>query len=275
MGPCCRKPVSPGSMRIPMSAVLSSIDRIAPTRRPSEWAIGYHRWSNLLFVHWRVPASELAPLVPPQLTIDTFDGTAWIALVPFTLTGVRPWWSPPVWGISSFHETNVRTYVHHEGRDPGVWFFSLDASSSLAVRAARWKWRLPYYRASMSLKRFGTRVSYSSRRLWPGISGPGAEVEAEIGELIDNPESGLPAGRAAPGTLEHFLCERYILYSAGAGGALYQGYVHHSPYPLRECRVTCLRESLVQAAGVKVSSAPEHTVFSDHVSVEVFRLRPV
>jgi len=250
------------------------IDRIAPTRRPNEQAIGYHVWSQLLFVHWRVPAAELAPLVPPQLTIDTFDGTAWVGLVPFTLSGVRPWWFPPRCALS-FHETNVRTYVHRRGSDPGVWFFSLDASSSSAVRVARWRWRLPYYRAVMELESIDNRVRYRSRRLWPGTAGPGAEADVETGDLIRSGEGNLPAGRAAPGTLEHFLCERYLLYSRGRGGTLCRGQVHHAPYPLRHCRVVALHDTLVRAAGIELRSEPAHALFADRVSVEVFRLRRV
>src|SRR5262245_7056955 len=111
-------------------------DRIAATTRPTERPIGYHRWTNLLFLHWPIDVASLTHLIPSRLSVDTFDGTAWVGLVPFQLCGVRPWWSPPVPGVSSFIETNVRTYVHLDGCAPGVWFFSLDASSSLAVRLA-------------------------------------------------------------------------------------------------------------------------------------------
>src|SRR6476646_1279096 len=104
-------------------------------------------WHHLLFLHWEIPPQELQALVPPELTIDTFDGIAYVGLVPFTLTGVRPVGVPPLPWVSSFHEINVRTYVHREGRDPGVWFFSLDASSALAVAAARAAYKLPYFNA--------------------------------------------------------------------------------------------------------------------------------
>src|ERR1043166_4627473 len=115
----------------------SQIDRIAPTREPDAPVVMHQDWHHLLFLHWEVPPQELQPLVAPELTIDTFDGQASLGLVPFTLSGVRPVLTPPLPWISSFHEINVRTYVHHSGRDPGVWFFSLDASSAIAVAAAR------------------------------------------------------------------------------------------------------------------------------------------
>ncbi len=258
-----------------MHVAHENIDRIGPTRRPAQPVAGYHKWWDLLFIHWRVPADVLRPLLPKRLTIDTFQGSAWVGLVPFRMTGVRPWWSPPLPGVSAFAETNVRTYVHFEGRDPGVWFFSLDAASSLAVKVARRRWMLNYYRARMRVEREGTRVRYHSRRLWPGPAGAGGNVEAEIGPLI-RPRSGeLPPGSAEPGSLEHFLVERYILYAQGKDGRLYSGRVHHTPYPLREARLIKLEETLVAAAGIAIAHPPEHVLFSDGVSVEIFKLKGV
>ena len=92
---------------------------------------------------------DLQRMIPPELTIDTFEGKAYVGLVPFTLTGVRPVMAPPLPWISTFHEVNVRTYVHLAGRDPGVWFFSLDASSNIAVAAARAAYKLPYFHSQI------------------------------------------------------------------------------------------------------------------------------
>ena len=110
-----------------------AIDRIRPTWQPHRRSVMRQSWRDLLFVHWPIQPEELRPLVPSQLDIDLFEGTAYIGLVPFTMTGVRPVGVPPVRGFSSFHETNVRTYVHRNGLDPGVWFFSLDAANWPAV----------------------------------------------------------------------------------------------------------------------------------------------
>ena len=131
----------------------STIDRIGPTREPPRWPVMRQKWRELLFVHWPVRPEELRPLVPPQLDLDLFDGMAYIGLVPFTMTGVRPVGLPPVRGLSSFHETNVRTYVHRARSDPGVWFFSLDAANRIAVSLARTLYHLPYYHARMFLER--------------------------------------------------------------------------------------------------------------------------
>lgn len=143
------------------------IDRIAPTRQPDGSPVGYQSWRDLAFIHWRVPIEEIQALLPDPLMVDTFDGSAWVGLVPFAMRKVRPWWSPSVSGISNFLETNVRTYVHKDGRDPGVWFFSLEASQSLAVRLARKFWNLPYYYAGMSLNKNANQIHYQSNRYWP------------------------------------------------------------------------------------------------------------
>lgn len=251
------------------------IDRISPTHRPPGRATGYHLWSNLLFVHWQVPADLIRPLIPPQLTLDTWNGMAWVGLVPFDMSGIRPWWSPAIPGISHFLETNVRTYVHYRGRDPGVWFFSLDASRSLPVRLARWRWHLPYFRSNMHLVRRKQEIEYQSSRLWPPPAEAGCRITAEIGSLlgIDEPERQRPAGQALPGTLEHFLIERYILYAANAEGDLYSGRVYHTPYPVREARITALEQTLLNAAGIAPPAPPCHIAFSDGVSVEIFPLQ--
>jgi uncharacterized protein YqjF (DUF2071 family) len=270
-------------LAVPQVSTARPIDRISPNVRPAGRPIGYHRWTNLLFVHWRVPAAVVRPLLPTDLTLDTWEDDAWVGLVPFRMSRVRPWWSPPVPGISYFCETNVRTYVHFRGRDPGVWFFSLEASNALAVRLARWRWHLPYFRARMSVERTNDSVEYKSRRLWPGLPGPGCTIRAEIGRPLRHgaggpPSSGgrlPPAGRALPGSLEHFLIERYILYAQSDRGRLLSARVHHSPYPIREARLEELDDSLLAAAGLETTSAPRHTAFSDGVDVEIFPLLPV
>lgn len=260
-----------------MTAISDAIDRIRPTMRPPGSAIGHHRWTNLLFLHWRLPARQIERLLPAELTLDTWEGDAWVGLVPFHMSRVRPWWFPPVPWVSSFCETNVRTYVHFRGRDPGVWFFSLDASGSLAVRVARWRWHLPYYRSRMKLRRQADRVHYASRRLWPDPAGAACQVEARLGAALgaETPARSLPPGRALPGTLEHFLVERYLLYAQPAPCRLVRGQVHHHPYQLRAATLERCQESLLAAAGIESSSPPCHAIFCDGVDVDVYPLSDV
>ncbi|MDY7232780.1 YqjF family protein [Hyalangium rubrum] len=239
-----------------------TLDRISPTRRPAGRTVMYQRWRTLLFLHWEVPAEALARLLPPGLTLDTYEGRAFVGLVPFTMRGVRPAGLPPFPPLSNFHETNVRTYVHREGKDPGVWFFSLEAANSIAVRLARAWFKLPYHFARMQLDREGEWISYRSERLWP------APVPARCAVRC------LPKGEATastPGTLQHFLVERYFLYTAH-GGALWRGQVHHPPYQVRGAEVEGLDETLLEAAGIQRPASTPLAHFSDGVDVDVFRL---
>ena len=251
-----------------------TIDRITATRRPSGSPVMKQTWSHLLFLHWRVPASALRPLVPAGLEVDTFEDHGWIGLVPFTVSGARPCFLPPVPFLSSFHEVNVRTYVHRHGHDPGVWFFSLDASNSIVVEAAKRLYRLPYKYAAIDFRLQPAeetpqpggrpmRIDFSSRR----IEGNPPDLEVRYG-AGDFPRA------AEPGTLEHFLVERYILYAADGAG-LYSARVHHAPYPLQAGVVDGLRESLVAAAGVQRPESEPLAHYASGVDVDIWRLQDV
>lgn len=250
-----------------MKVLVPEIDRLAPTRRPDERPVMYQSWRHLLFLHWALPPEVMAPLLPPGLTLDTFDGKAWVGLVPFTMRGVRPRGLPAVGFLSDFHETNVRTYVHFQGKDPGVWFFSLEAANAIAVRLARAWFKLPYHYARMELTtgREGEPLSYRSERRWPGPTPATCSVRCT------------PRGSSAPsspGTLQHFLVERYFLYST-ANGSLHRGQVHHPPYQVRGADVEGLDESLLAVAGIVRPAEPPLALFSEGVDVDVFRLRRV
>ena len=178
-------------------------------------------WESLVFNHWRVSAEALRPHIPDELEIEEFDGSAWVGVVPFRITGLRARGMVPVPGVSSFLELNVRTYVRADDGKPGVWFFSLDATSRLAVRAARRTYRLPYFDARMTLD---------------DDSG-GIEVECARRGVNDSVFSGVFRPTGEPGTppvgsLEWFLAERYCLYAEG-DGALYRAEIHHLPWVLR------------------------------------------
>jgi len=253
-------------VRCGLSAVSDSIDRIAPTRRPAGRVVQRPSWHDLTFLHWRMPVSVVRPLVPAALEVDTFEGDAFIGLVAFTMTNVRPWWAPPVPGINNFHETNVRTYVHRGGRDPGVWFFSLDAASRLAAWAARAMWHLPYHHARMTLDKRDAEVRYASERLRPPpLPGTCRVTSRPLG----------PAAPAAAGSLEHFLAERYLLYAASPDGGLRCGAVHHAPYPLQRAEISECDETLIAAAGITRPPVPPLAHFASRVDVEIFALARV
>jgi len=239
-----------------------AIDRILPTQRPNGRVVQRPAWHDLTFLHWRVPVSALRPLVPEALEIDTFDGDAFVSIIPFTMTNVRPLWVPRFPGISNFHETNVRTYVHHQGKDPGVWFFSLDAAAWLPAAVARTLWHLPYHHARMTLEKGEDGVRYTSERLSP--------PSMPVCNLTCLPL--LTPAAAVPGSLEHFLAERYFLFADAGKGTLYRGQVHHTPYPLQTARVTGLKETLLAAAGIERPGEPPLAHYASRVDVEIFAL---
>ena len=248
---------------------IGTIDRLALRVRPAGRLAGYQTWTDLLFIHWRVPAEALRPLLPAGVEIDQFDGSAWVGLLPFHMSGVRPRWFPALPGVSEFHETNVRTYVVCRG-EPGVWFFSLDAANSLAVRVARWRWRLNYFRAEMTIAHQGDTREYRSRRLWPASLPANVDVAAEVGDWLPG---GGPQGEAVPGTLEFFLAERYLLFTELSPGRIARGQVHHRPYPLKRAKLMRCHQTLLSAAGIPVTDPPVHALFSPGVEVEIFPLR--
>lgn len=180
-------------------------------------------WHDLLFAHWPVPCDALRRLVPAALVLDTYDGTAWIGVVPFRMSGIRLRRLPPLPWLSAFPELNVRTYATRGGK-PGVFFFSLDAANPLAVAVARRWYHLPYMRARMSATTEADGVRYASRRTHHGA--PQAELRARYRPMG-------PVTRAAPGTLEHWLTERYCLYALDRHGTVYRGEIHHEPWPLQ------------------------------------------
>ncbi|CAN5694477.1 DUF2071 domain-containing protein [soil metagenome] len=204
------------------------------------------RWTDLAFLHWPVPAALLRPLVPAELELDTFEGDAWLGIVPFRMEGTRARPAPPIPTATNFPELNVRTYVRagrRGGGRAGVWFFSLDAASRLAVLGARLSVNLPYFRAAMNMTGdLEEGVHFTSRR--HGDRG---------GEQADFRGSYRARGavfETAPGSLEHWLTERYCLFGRFRSGAVYFMDVHHLPWPLREGRVDLELNSMAEAAGI-------------------------
>lgn len=205
------------------------------------WAMAMS-WHELLFAHWPVAASDVRRLLPDGLEVDTFDGSAWIGVVPFGMSGVRLRGTPALPGVSTFAEVNVRTYVRAGGK-PGVWFFSLDAASAMMVRLARAWFHLPYFHARMRLVLQAGAVRYSSSRIQP--RSPEAGLEARY-----RPRGGVERARA--GSLEHFLVERYCLYSTDARGRVRRGEIHHPPWPLQAAEAELGTNTLAAAAGLRL-----------------------
>lgn len=197
-------------------------------------------WHDLLFAHWPVARDRLRAKVPPGLELDLFDNQAWIGVVPFRMTNVAPRGIPAIPWISAFAEVNVRTYVTAGGR-PGVYFFSLDAASALAVAAARSLLNLPYYTAEMDVRDDGSgQIHYSSRR----------KAGAEAAELVATYRpSGLPY-EARPGTLDYFLTERYCLYNVDHRFRAYRLDIHHPPWTLQQAEATIELNTMTDAAGI-------------------------
>jgi uncharacterized protein len=250
--------------------VIADADRESLRSRPSGRPVMYQRWQQLLFLHWEISADDLQRLLPSALTLDLFEGRAFVGLVPFTMRGVRPAGLPSVRGLSHFHETNVRTYVHFRGQKPGVWFFSLDAANVVGAALGRRWFSLPYFYARMSLgvaESAGVRrLSYASKRLYPGLRPATTRIEAEVRLAVEP---------AQVGTLEYFLAERYLLYSVSRRGDLFQGMVHHTPYPLQVAEVRSLDESVLQAVGIERPDTSPLAHYASGVDVEVFGLERV
>lgn len=243
-----------------------TIDRISPALEPDQPVLMHQNWHHLLFLHWEIPRAELQAIVPGGLTIDTFEGKAYVGLIPFTITGVRPVLLPAVPGLSDFHEVNVRTYVHRNGKDPGVWFFSLDASSPVAVAAARAAYKLPYFLSKIDFSASKDplpRIAFRAHR--DDSRGPSpAHLH------IDYAPSDGRVAPAAAGTLEHFLIERYILYAEDDGHQLYRTRVHHQPYLVQKAEVGSIDETLVWAAGMRRSDAAPIRHYAREVNVKVY-----
>jgi uncharacterized protein YqjF (DUF2071 family) len=203
-------------------------------------------WERLLFAHWPVEEAVLRRLVPAQLPIDSFDDTAWIGIVPFEVRALRLHGLPPLPIGSRFPELNVRTYVTLDGR-PGVYFFSLDAASAFAVIAARRTYRLPYFHAQMMVKRRQQAVSYRSHRV---------DRDARPAELaLTYSPLGEPFN-AAPGTLEHFLIERYCLYTLDHRQRVRRADIHHPPWLLRAATAEFRRNTMTASLSIPTPVTP-------------------
>jgi uncharacterized protein YqjF (DUF2071 family) len=222
-------------------------------------------WHDLCFLHWRVDASVLAPLLPTGLDLETFDGSAWLGVVPFHMTDVSPRGLPRVRRLADFAELNVRTYVTAGGK-PGVWFFSLDATQPLAVRMARAFFHLAYVDARIESRRSGDVVRYTSVRTHLG---------AGVAELDVRYRPTGPATESPPGTLEHFLTERYCLYAASRRGQVLRQEIDHDPWPLQPAEAEVARCTMTRPLGIDLGDEPPLAHFAERLDVVAWLPRRV
>lgn len=235
-----------------------------PWPPPAEpWSVAM-TWHDLLFAHWPVPIRELRPLVPAGLAVDAFDGEAWVGVVPFHMTGVRPRWLPEIPGISAFPELNVRTYVVVDDK-PGVYFFSLDAGSLSAALMARAWFRLPYFHARMSSEWVGGGVRYASRRL----------ARPRPAELVVRYRPIGDPFRSGAGSLAHWLTERYCLYTADRRGRLCRADILHEPWLLCQAEAEIRRNSMASARGIALPDIAPVLHFAAHQEVVAWTLERV
>ncbi len=243
--------------------ILASTDH-RPWPLPSgQWSLRM-RWTDLLFAHWPVPAKEIARLLPDRLTLDTWEGSAWVGIVPFRMEGVQLRGLPLIPGTHFFAEANVRTYVREpKSGQSGVYFFSLDASNPLAVLAARGWYHLPYYFARMSIERedgtHGGYWRYRSKRLFSPLP-----AELRVRYRGAGQERRLPPSRT--GTIEHFLTERYALFTHSKT-RLIRSDIHHRQWTLEPAEAQFEAVTLAAAQGIDLPLTPPILHFSQLLEV--------
>lgn len=223
-----------------------------PPKRP--W-LGRQSWQQLLLAHWAVPAAQVQALLPATITVDTSGGSAWVSVVAYRMAHVRLRGMPEALS-SQFPQLNLRTYVTVNGR-PGIYFFSLDAGSLLAVKTGGWVTGLPYHWAQMCMTTDGDTTQFSSRR---GSGGPAVNLRYSAGRPLTDPTP-----------LDRWLTERYVFYASRADGRVSMGAVCHGPWPLATGTVSFTQNTLGEAFGLDLSGAPDHVQCSTGVDVLFWR----
>jgi uncharacterized protein YqjF (DUF2071 family) len=230
--------------------------------RDSHWIMVQH-WHDLLFAHWPVPPEMVLPLLPAGLPLDTFGGQAWVGVVVFRLSGIRLRGLPPFPPVSSFNEINVRTYVAPPGR-PGVYFLSMDADNPLAMAIARPWFRLPYTRAAISMESTGGAVSFTGHRIEPGV--PDTVFDVSYGPCSAPYE-------ARPGSLDHWLTERYSYYTPGHTGKLYRCDIYHPQWPLQQAWARVRENTMLDWLGISVQEGTALLHYARHMRALIWPLR--
>jgi uncharacterized protein YqjF (DUF2071 family) len=261
MSPEAASPAPPAPIA---GATPTLAQRCELQQRPAGRSVGRQRWNHLLFTHWKVDPAAVQASLPRGLYVDTFGGDAYLGIVPFAMERVRPAWLPPLPWVSWFLELNVRTYVHDAAGNPGVWFYSLDCERALAVAIARRFFHLPYFHARMDAAFRDRTIEYQCQR------------HAETAGMCRYAWTpGAAAAAVAPGSLEFFLVERYLLFAADAAGQLYAGRVHHAPYRIATPSVSVCSIEPARLAGFRLDGEPVSLLSALPVDVSIFPLRPV
>ena len=224
------------------------------------------RWHDLLFMHYPIQPGLIRHLIPQDLQIDSFDGSAWIGIVPFRMTGVAPRFVPSIPPISNFPELNVRTYVTVDGK-PGVWFFCLEATKKLAVRIARKFFYLPYMDAMIKFQDHGIDqgkwIEYDSRRTHRNETPAVLRMRYRpIGDKFE----------AVSGSLEHFLTARYCLYSADPRGRVYRGEIDHPPWQLQSAEAIVEANTMTDWLGIEIPNVDPLLHFSRYTNVRAWTI---
>ncbi|MBK1878279.1 YqjF family protein [Pelagicoccus mobilis] len=223
-----------------------------PWQIPNGPWVMQQEWLDLLFIHWEIAPADLRPYIPEGLEIDTYDGKAWLGVVPFSMREVAPRGCPKPSALCDFPEINIRTYVIKDGK-PGVWFFSLDVPHRLPVWIARSFFHLPYFRAEMQVEQHGDRTYYRST----------------YGErTFSATYRGLAPVTPERGSFEDWATERYCLYSQNKSGQLFRGEVQHPRWSVQTAEYEIQENTMLDA--FPIGQMHPSVLFSKHIPVTVW-----
>ena len=230
--------------------------------RPSGQPLMHQNWGKLLFMHWPVEAAILRPLIPSPLQLETFDGKAWIGIVPFTMWDIRavPPYVPRIPFLNAMHELNVRTYVSFDG-EPGVWFLSLDCNNAAAVFGARTSYFLPYFNASINLQQSDHVIDYNLTR-----------KDHPVASFSSRWTIGNSIPKTTPGSLPFFLTERYCLYSRRKS-YVYRSRIFHQQWQLKTASVEILSSTMIESHGLPSPLGEPLLHYAEEISVDIWRLK--
>lgn len=249
---------------LPANEILA-IQAHRPWQLPQRPWVMAQSWQKLLFAHWMLPAEQVRAMIPSSLELDTWNGMAYIGVVPFLMNHIRARFLPTIPATRRFPELNVRTYVTYQGK-PGVWFFSLDAANVLAVRVARQAFYLPYFDADMAItQHLNEWVQYDSRRTHRGA--PPADFIARYRPISDIYWS-------ERGSLDAWLTERYCLYSIDAKGQVYRGDIHHEPWQLQHAEAEIIVNSMGRSSSLTLPDESPLLHYVHHIDVLTWYLQP-